>query len=368
MRSHKHRTLGFWLVLTALVMAVCSCKPSAPSGIIQPDVMEDLLYDYHLADAMAYSAEGDCNQNLISYHTAVFKKYDVTSAEFDSSMVYYMRHTSQLHDIYEKIAQRMETDAQAMGSSVSLNSDDNAFNTASGDTIDIWKGSQSVVLIPNEPYNVVSFHYTPDAKAQKGDDYVLTAHSNFIFQDGMRDALICLALTFTNDSVVSRTMHVSSSTDQQLVLTDGDSLGVKDIRGYFLLNKNNQANSSTTTLRLVSFDGIHLLRCHRKTDGDKSKASPAQSTSEKKALPVPDATNRSEQVPMAPSNQQTVAPMEKVATPSADQGATPPVKKGGIPPSPRSALSPANEGARPRRQLVPRKNLKLVKEEIKPLR
>ena len=249
----------------AFVMAASSCKPSAPSGIIQPDVMEDLLYDYHLADAMAYSAEGDCNQNLIAYHTAVFKKYDVTSAEFDSSMVYYMRHTSQLHDMYEKIAQRMEDDAQAMGSSVSLNIDNDAFNTASGDTIDIWKGAQSVVLIPNEPYNVVSFHYSPDAKAQKGDDYVLTTHSNFIFQDGMRDAIICMALTFTNDSVVSRTMHVSSSSEQQVVLTDGDSLGVKEIRGYFLLNKNNQANSSSTTLRLVSFDRIHLLRCHRTT-------------------------------------------------------------------------------------------------------
>lgn len=368
MRNHTHRTLGFWLLVMAFVMAVISCKPSAPSGIIQPDVMEDLLYDYHLADAMAYSAEGDCNQNLIAYHTAVFKKYDVTSAEFDSSMVYYMRHTSQLHDMYEKIAQRMEDDAQAMGSSVSLNTGNDAFNTASGDTIDIWKGAQSVVLIPNEPYNVVSFHYTPDAKAQKGDDYVLTTHSNFIFQDGMRDAIICMALTFTNDSVVSRTMHVSSSTGQQLVLTDGDSLGVKDIRGYFLLNRNNQANSSSTTLRLVSFDRIHLLRCHRKTEGNKSQTNTVPSSLEKKAEPAPATNNSSEQVPAVPANKQTVVPMENAATPPANNGVTPPNKKGAVPPSNRSALAPANNKARPQRQLAPRKPLKLVKDDIKPMK
>lgn len=270
------------------ILLVCSCRPSAPSGLIQPDVMEDLLYDYHLADAMARQAKGDYDQNMVSYHMAVLKKYKVTTAEFDSSMIYYMRHTTQLHDMYERIAERMGEDANAVGASVSAGSGE--FNTLSGDTIDLWKGTQSLVLIPNEPYNLYSFHYKPDAKAQKGDDYVLSMRSNFIFQDGMRDGIVALALVYTNDSVASRVMHVSSSTDQQVVLTDGDSLGIKYVRGYFLLNKNNQANGSLTTLQLASFYNIHLLRCHRKA------AAPSRDT---KPTQLPD-TNKLQSKPVQP--------------------------------------------------------------------
>lgn len=285
--SVHHKPWG-WLMAMALLVAMVSCKPSAPSDVIQPDVMEDLLYDYHLADAMARQAPGNYDQNVISYHVAVMKKYGVTTAEFDSSMVYYMRHATLLHDMYENIAERMSCDAQSVGSTVSANDGSNDFNTASGDTIDLWKGPQSLVLIPNEPYNLYSFHFKPDAKAQKGDDYVLTLHSNFIFQDGMRDGIVTLALVYANDSVASRVMHVTASSDQQVVLTDADSLGVKEIRGYFMLNKNNQMNNSSTTLRLLSYDKIHLLRCHRKT---------VRQPSTQQAVPASVSTNVKPQMP-----------------------------------------------------------------------
>ena len=68
------------------------------------------------------------------------------------------------------------------------------------------------------------------------------------------------------------------------------------------------------------------------------------------------------------ANKQTVVPMDKDATPPANNGATPPTKNGAVPPSNRSALVPANNGARPQRQLAPRKNLKIVKEVIKPMK
>lgn len=332
----RHSSVLCLLVL-AIVVLVASCKPTVPSGIIQSDEMEDLLYDYHLADAMARQASGNYDQNLQAYHAAVLKKYRVTNAEFDSSMVYYMRHATLLHDMYEHIAERMSKDAQAMGSSVSMNSGAEGFNTASGDTIDLWKGPQSLVLIPNEPYNLYSFHFKPDAKAQRGDDYVLSVHSNFIFQDGMRDGIVTLALVYSNDSVASRVMHVSSSLDQQVVLTDADSVGVKEIRGYFLLNKNNLMNSSSTTLQLVSFDKIHLLRCHRKVEKQASK--PANASAPDTAKPQ--------------------------AAPAADNVGTIPHDGGTPPNSPGTpqVIAPANNGARPLRKFAPNANMKLVKED-----
>lgn len=336
MMISMRRSFKLGLLVMAVVALVASCKPSVPSGVIQPDEMEDLLYDYHLADAMARQASGNYDQNIITYHTAVLKKYGVTTAEFDSSMVYYMRHATQLHDMYENIAERMSKDAQAAGSSVSMGGDSENFNTVSGDTIDLWKGPQSLVLIPNEPYNIYSFHFKPDAKAQRGDDYVLSLHSNFIFQDGMRDGIVTLALVYSNDSVASRVMHVSMPMDQQVVLTDGDSLGVKEIRGYFLLNKNNQMNSSSTTLQLVSFDKIHLLRCHRQV------AKPASTTP---AAPAADTAK--------PQPARTPEKIEPV--PGRDEGPT------NSPGSPQ-AIAPADNGARPTRKFAPNANMKLLKD------
>lgn len=257
----RRTALFAFTVMFAMTLGLISCKPSTPHDIIQPDDMEDLLYDYHLADAMAQQAKGDYGQNVISYRAAVLKKYGVSQAEFDSSMVYYMRHTTQLHDIYEDIAERMQDEAQSLGSTVGMGAGQGNYQSASGDTIDIWKGPQSLILVPNEPYNLLSFHYKPDTKAQKGDVYVLTAQSNFIFQDGMRDGIMVLTLEFNNDSTASRVVHLSTSSQMQVSLEDLDSVGIKEIRGYFMLNKNNQANSSSTTLQLMSLNNIHLLRC-----------------------------------------------------------------------------------------------------------
>ena len=43
------------LPFIALLLMVIGCKPTVPSEYIQPDDMEDILYDYHLAEAMAKS-------------------------------------------------------------------------------------------------------------------------------------------------------------------------------------------------------------------------------------------------------------------------------------------------------------------------
>ena len=42
-------SLPFFLLL----LMVIGCKPMVPSEYIQPEDMEDLLYDYHIATALA---------------------------------------------------------------------------------------------------------------------------------------------------------------------------------------------------------------------------------------------------------------------------------------------------------------------------
>ena len=48
--KQKHRIV---IALLALPLLLGGCMVEVPSHIIQPDDMEDLLYDYHLMQAMA---------------------------------------------------------------------------------------------------------------------------------------------------------------------------------------------------------------------------------------------------------------------------------------------------------------------------
>ena len=43
----------------AAVLLFPACKPGVPSDLIQPAELEDLLYDYHIAQAMAETRQ-DC--------------------------------------------------------------------------------------------------------------------------------------------------------------------------------------------------------------------------------------------------------------------------------------------------------------------
>ncbi len=244
-----------------LVFFITGCKPGVPSEFISESDMEDILYDYHLATSMARQESGNYESNVVAYRAAVLKKYGVTQADFDSSMVYYMRHTERLYAIYKNIAERMEDRARELGSSEGSLASLSRIS-ASGDTADIWKGDKTIALIPQQPYHLYSFAYAADSSFHKGDSFILTMQSDFIYQDGIRDGIASLALVFNNDSVASRIIHMSSSTSHNMTLEDRDTLGIKEIKGYFLLNKNNSDNSSKTTLHLMTLSNIHLLRCH----------------------------------------------------------------------------------------------------------
>ena len=97
----KHILIIFAFV--ASVLATVGCKPSIPRQYIQPDVMAEILYDYHLADGVTtISTPGDTIA-LRADKANILAKYKVTEAEFDSSLVYYERHTQMFEGGYKRL-------------------------------------------------------------------------------------------------------------------------------------------------------------------------------------------------------------------------------------------------------------------------
>ena len=211
-------------LIVGFCAAFASCKPSLPRDVLSKGKMTDILFDYHIALAMAQSEDGGSEKNSLAYREAVLKKHDVTSADFDSSMVYYMRHTELLHDVYKDLAERLDKEAVALGGNSAGNSDfDNL--TSVGDTANIWKEATSMVFSTDAGFNSRSFKIEADTAFHKGDRFRLDFESQFIFQDGMRDGVALLAVQFKNDSVAQTVVHIQSAQHYSVELADNDSLG-----------------------------------------------------------------------------------------------------------------------------------------------
>lgn len=262
----SNRFRGFQFLATSLVLLIVllfsSCKPSIPKDVLSKGEMEDILFDYHLVEAAAATSDSIA---ILSheYKDVVLKDHGVSKAEFDSSMVYYARHTELLHDIYENLEKRLTDEAENNGTSLS---DLNKFGSqmAKGDTADVWAGDKAFVLSTASPFNEQSFSLITDTAFHKGDRVILDFSSQFIFQDGMRNGTALIAVTFKNDSVAQQYTQISNSQDYTLTIDDRDSLGIKSIKGFFLLGKDNNNADNSTTLKMMFITNIRLIRMHVK--------------------------------------------------------------------------------------------------------
>lgn len=252
---------SFWLsFIVVIASALFSCKPSTPDYVLSEGKMVDILYDYHRSKAML-DVTGSDPKDAFSYKAAVMKKHGVSGADFDSSLVYYMRHTEQLQHIYEKVSDRLKSDEEKMGATASeLNQYGNL--SAKGDTASIWTHATSLLFLPQVPFNQFSFNIVADSSYHAGDKILLNFDTKFLYQDGIKSACAVLAVVFKNDSIASTTSTLSTSNHYSMELNDWSHKGIKAVKGYFILTKSQNKMESQTTLQMLFIDNIHLIKMH----------------------------------------------------------------------------------------------------------
>lgn len=244
------------LAVVVVLFGAVACKPSVPRKYIQPGKMEKILYDYHLLDAYTQMGARQDGVMFLASHDAILKKHGVTQAEFDSSMVYYYRYTERLHKIYENIAKRFSEESKSLGGNVN----DYAALSAKGDTANIWQGNRSEILLPKPPHNKLSFAIKADTSFHQGDRILLNFKSQFIFQDGTKNAVATLSVRFRNDSIATQIQNFSSNGYTTVRIDDPEKVGIKEIRGYVSLI--NHLNDKSQTYKLLSIYDIQLIRMH----------------------------------------------------------------------------------------------------------
>lgn len=252
------------LAIVLLVMAMIGCRPSVPSEYIQPGELEDILFDYHMAQAMAdenYSRSGEENAyNHHAYFLAVLKKYNVSEAEFDSSLVYYYSHAERLKTIYQNVVERLNDDAKAIGASVGDINKYSAYS-ATGDTANVWQNETDILLTPTLTGNRYDIYVKADTSYYKGDTFMLQFMSEFIYQSGTRDAVVCLVAKYEGDSIVQTVNHITITGLSQIRIPQNREGKLKELRGFIYLN-NSDLNNEAKKMLFIS--QIQLIRFHQK--------------------------------------------------------------------------------------------------------
>lgn len=266
-----------------------ACTPKVPNEYIQPDDMEDILYDYFVSQCIVKEEDIGGRENssrLMDYRRelyfeAVLKKYGLTRAEFDSSLVYYYTRSDRFVKVWKNVQERLGEAAIEYGASAGEVETFTA-STLTGDTANIWNGVISQVLVPYAPYNRLQYQLKADTAFRKGDSFMLAWNSDFLYQSGSKDAVAYMAVRYENDSVVSTVTHFSVNGRSQLRL-DGCDEPVKEIKGFIYLG---QGYETTSNMRLLIVSNIQLIRFHKK---EHEKVAPAPQKSVADSLSqVPD--------------------------------------------------------------------------------
>ena len=245
--------------LFLLMIAVAACKPTVPSKYIQPDEMEDILYDYHVAQAMAKNGQ-NTGYNSHLYYLAVLKKHGVTEAEFDSSLVYYYSRIDRFKEMYAHVSERLNGEAKSLGAVVG---DINRYSqySATGDTANIWNLQPEVLLIPRPTMNRFDFTIKADTSFYLGDSFMFQFMSEYLWQSGSKDAVVCIVTKYEGDSIVQTTSHISGSGSAQVRVPANNEQKVKEIRGFIYLN---DGNDDSDTRKMLFASQLQLIRFHNK--------------------------------------------------------------------------------------------------------
>ena len=236
----------------AAVLLFPACKPGVPSDLIQPAELEDLLYDYHIAQAMAETRQDSMNFKRYSYVQAVFEKYGVSEAEFDSTMVWYASHATYLNDIYKKLQERYSTHVSALGASTGEN-DIFAHLDAQGDTANIWQERAFRILKPR-----LLFTMTADTTFHKGDALLWRFDSRYISHGRQNEAYAGFYVTYDNDSTAGVMQRIYSNNLMQLRLEGDTAHAIREIGGFVYYKPSDEDKEP----RLLWLRDIMLVRFH----------------------------------------------------------------------------------------------------------
>ena len=276
------RKYGFWALLAVVMVA---CKVERPGDVLSDGVMEKVLYDYHIAKAMGENLDYNEQYKRTLYLNAVFKKHNITQAQFDTTMAWYARHPEVVNEVYDIVRERLMASRENYNHLVSLR-DGKPTRSKAGDSIDVWIWDRIHMLSGMPLDNKLMFTLPSDDNYQASDTIKWTVGFKFLSEqlvDTTKRPIMAMQVAYAKDTIISALCRIDSSQVAQLVL-QADTLGdIKELRGFIYY----PTNQPKQTLLI---DSVSLMRYHQTNDS--IPATTDDKKEEKIELEVPQASQR----------------------------------------------------------------------------
>ena len=243
--------------IIAIAIMVAGCKQSVPEGLIQPQEMEDVLYDYHMAQAVSSDISYAQKYKKEPYKNYALAKHGIDEALFDSSLAWYSRHTSYIVSIYENLESRVGGRLNVVEDILRMR--ENKFiKTISADTVDLWGGMEEYALstLPNQ--SLMLFDEKIDTTFHPGDKLVFRATCQFPSDSTASALMTTMALTYANDSTATYCNTTVTSRTDSIVVETADAR-LKRLALSFYITPTDDSDS----IRTATINGIEFHRYHK---------------------------------------------------------------------------------------------------------
>lgn len=298
-RSSRVAKTGSILCFIVMPFLMASCLPKAPENIISESEMENLLYDYHLAQAMAESHDDSVGYYRYLYVSMVFEKYGVCEADFDSSMVWYTANAAILSQMYERINERYAQELKRSGTNTIVADVYSNLGTA-GDTANIWNDAAFYMIKQGETENYYAFTIHADTSFYQGDDMVWRFKPYFVGKSKDMKAVASFSLHFTNDSVAAKTETFWTNSTVELRV-NGRKDKIKSLSGFVYMPS--PENKKDNDFRMLLLNDFQLIRFHKKQSEPDSVLN-ADSVKQDTIVQMPDSAVHADKVVPADTAQE----------------------------------------------------------------
>lgn len=207
------RICGAVLVMASLLLVV-ACRVERPKEILSPSQMEEVLYDFHLAQIMGSDLNGENAYKRPLYMEYVYDKYHITREQLDSSLVWYARYPKNLANIYERLEHRADVEMERI-KRMQEEAEHRGPKPVEGDSADIWYDRRIVMLTSLPLSNRVSYSIPTDSNFHLCDILEWTFDVRFfprntVWEDVLEDLTATVADSLTVDSLALDSLTLDS--------------------------------------------------------------------------------------------------------------------------------------------------------------
>lgn len=103
----------YTIIIVCLIAATTGCKhESVPDNLIDTATMTSIMTEYYIIDGYDYIVASRHPDSLGHQSKAakdsMLAKYNISQADYDSSLVYYINHPKIFEVLFDRVLQRLE--------------------------------------------------------------------------------------------------------------------------------------------------------------------------------------------------------------------------------------------------------------------